>query len=71
MSGEARTLRRRFAFACLDWSVRRPHLGGAMGAALLQQALKKKWILQDLDSRALTVTADGRRAMLEKLGLQI
>src|SRR5262249_37594795 len=31
----ARASRRRFAFACVDWSERRPHLGGALGAALL------------------------------------
>ncbi|MNL64044.1 hypothetical protein D3C87_1882210 [compost metagenome] len=29
------TVRRRFACPCLDWSMRRPHLGGALGAALL------------------------------------
>ncbi|MBZ5604869.1 MAG: helix-turn-helix domain-containing protein [Acidobacteriia bacterium] len=52
----ARALRRRFACACLDWSERRPHLGGALGAAILQVALKKKWVTQDLDSRALSVT---------------
>ena len=38
----ARSLRRRFAFACLDWSERRPHLGGALGAALLSLALQEK-----------------------------
>jgi DNA-binding transcriptional ArsR family regulator len=36
-----RDLRRRFAFACLDWSERRSHLGGAVGSALLQLALKR------------------------------
>ena len=38
------TLRRRFACPCLDWSMRRPHLGGALGAALLQTAIKRKWV---------------------------
>jgi DNA-binding transcriptional ArsR family regulator len=64
-----RTLRRRFAYACVDWSERRPHLGGAVGAALLNVALKRKWVLQDLDSRALTVTRAGRREMLARFGL--
>ena len=45
--------RRRFAYACLDWSERRPHLGGALGAALLALALRKRWVTQDLDSRSL------------------
>jgi hypothetical protein len=39
-----RMLRRRFACACLDWSERRPHVGGAIGAALLTLALEKKWV---------------------------
>jgi DNA-binding transcriptional ArsR family regulator len=66
-----RTLRRRFACACLDWSERRPHIGGALGAALLGVALKRKWVTQDLDSRALGVTSLGRREMLARFGLHI
>jgi DNA-binding transcriptional ArsR family regulator len=65
------TLRRRFAFACLDWSERRPHVGGSLGAALLKVALKRKWVIQDLDSRALSVTNFGRREMLARFGLHI
>jgi DNA-binding transcriptional ArsR family regulator len=60
----AKSLRRRFASPCLDWSERRPHLGGALGAAFLKIALKRKWVIQDLDSRALSVTSHGRREML-------
>ena len=66
----ARKLRRRFAYACVDWSERRPHLGGAIGAALLSIALKRKWVIQDLDSRALGVTQAGRREMLARFGLR-
>jgi DNA-binding transcriptional ArsR family regulator len=62
-------LRRRFACACLDWSERRPHLAGGLGAALLNVALQKKWVTKDLDSRALTVTALGRREMRARFGL--
>jgi len=64
-----RTLRRRFAYACVDWSERRPHVGGAVGAALLKVALKRKWVIQDLDSRALRITKVGRREMLTRFGL--
>jgi DNA-binding transcriptional ArsR family regulator len=64
-----RNLRRHFASPCLDWSERRPHLGGAMGAALLTLALKKKWVSPDLDSRALSITSRGRREMNEHFGL--
>jgi DNA-binding transcriptional ArsR family regulator len=66
-----RSLRRRFACPCLDWSERRPHVGGALGAALLNVALKRKWVVQDLDSRALSVTNVGRREMRARFGLQL
>ena len=66
---ETRTLRRRFAYACLDWSERRPHIGGALGAAILKVALRRKWVTQDLDSRTLGVTSLGRREMLARFGL--
>jgi DNA-binding transcriptional ArsR family regulator len=66
-----RAQRRRFAFPCLDWSERRSHLGGALGAALLQLALRRRWIAQELDSRALDVTSLGRREMKARLRVEI
>jgi DNA-binding transcriptional ArsR family regulator len=68
---ETHMLRRRFAFGCLDWSERRSHLGGALGAVLLKLALKKKWVVQDLDSRALRVTSFGRREMGSRFGMEV
>jgi DNA-binding transcriptional ArsR family regulator len=65
----ARAARRRFAYACLDWSERRPHMGGALAAAVLRMMLRRGWIDQDLDSRILRVTAAGRRELPAKLGL--
>ena len=56
--------RRRFACACLDWSERRAHLGGALGAALLQLALRQGWAEREFDSRALRVTPSGERRLL-------
>jgi DNA-binding transcriptional ArsR family regulator len=67
----ARALRRRFAFACVDWSERRPHLGGGLGAAVLKVALKRKWVVGDLDSRALEITGRGQREMHAQLGLPL
>jgi hypothetical protein len=66
----ARLLRRPFAYACLDWSERRPHLGGALGAALRTLLLKRKWVVQDPDSRVLSTTGPGRRELLAHIGLQ-
>jgi DNA-binding transcriptional ArsR family regulator/DNA-binding PadR family transcriptional regulator len=68
--GTARTARRKFAYPCLDWSERRPHIAGVLGAALLQHALTRKWITRDLDSRALHVTRIGEREMLQDFGFQ-
>jgi DNA-binding transcriptional ArsR family regulator len=66
-----RQLRRRFACPCLDWSERRPHLAGALGAALLRTALKRKWVVQDLDSRALSLTYRGRKELLSRFGIPL
>jgi DNA-binding transcriptional ArsR family regulator len=66
---EARNLRRRFAYACLDWSERRPHIAGALGAALLHHALKKKWVVRDLSSRALRLTRFGQSEAVARLGI--
>lgn len=65
----ARRGRRRFACACLDWSERRPHLGGALGAACLQLALRRGWVRQQLDARALVLTGKARREVPELFGL--
>ena len=66
----ARAQRRRFAYACLDWSERRPHLGGALGAAILNLAIARKWVARELDSRALVVTRLGRRELHARFGLE-
>jgi DNA-binding transcriptional ArsR family regulator len=65
-----RRLRRRFAFACLDWSERRPHVGGAIGAALLRVAVTRRWLAPEPDSRAVRVTALGRRELQSRFGVR-
>ena len=49
------------ACACPDWSERRPHLGGSLGAALLQWFMQSGWLVLPKDSRALQVTPAGQR----------
>jgi DNA-binding transcriptional ArsR family regulator len=66
----ARSARRRFACGCLDWSERRPHLAGALGAGVLQAMLDRKWVARGLDSRALELTRAGRRALQDRLGIE-
>lgn len=63
--------RRRFAYPCLDWSERQPHLAGALGSAILQLTLRRRWLVQDADSRALSLTSTGRRALADRLGLTL
>ena len=67
----ARRLRRRFAFACLDWSERRPHLGGALAAALLRIALQRKWVSQARTTRAIHVTPFGKRELAARFGIRL
>ena len=61
----ARALRRKFAATCLDWSERRDHLGGALGAALAERLVDLGWIARKRNSRAVTVTEAGRRRLAE------
>ena len=67
----ARKSRRRFACSCLDWSERTPHLGGALGAALLKLLVQKSWVEADLDSRVLRVTSKGKRQFYQVFRLQV
>jgi DNA-binding transcriptional ArsR family regulator len=66
-----RTLRRRFAYACVDWSERRPHIGGALGAAMLTVALTRRWVVREVDSRVLKITSVGAREMGARFGLKV
>ena len=66
-----RRQRRKLAFGCLDWSERRCHLGGAIGAELLNLVLKRGWVTRHLDSRALEITRSGRREMFRQFGIQL
>ncbi|WP_261991586.1 ArsR/SmtB family transcription factor [Streptomyces sp. OR43] len=55
--------------ACLDWTERRPHLAGAVGAALSAHALATGWMTRIGTSRALLVTPVGSQALHDHLGL--
>jgi DNA-binding transcriptional ArsR family regulator len=67
----AHLLRRRFAYSCLDWSERQPHVAGALGAAILRLSLRRGWLTQETDSRALILTHSGRQAFADHLGLEL
>ncbi|CCV04153.1 Transcriptional regulator [Mesorhizobium metallidurans STM 2683] len=54
--------RRPVCRACLDWSVRRSHLAGTLGAAILDKILAEKWARREKDSRAVVFSPVGRQA---------
>lgn len=54
---------------CLDWTERRPHLAGAVGAALCRHAFDAGWIARIGTTRAVAVTATGRDELGRRLGL--
>ncbi|WDD93423.1 ArsR family transcriptional regulator [Burkholderia sp. FERM BP-3421] len=64
---DQRKRRRRFACQCLDWSERRPHLGGALGAALLDSFHAQGWIERAGKPRVLRVTPPGQRHFAQLL----
>jgi DNA-binding transcriptional ArsR family regulator len=68
---EVRRARRRFATGCLDWTERRPHLGGALGAAVWREAMARGWVERQPGGRAVRVTAAGQDGLGQWLDLQL
>lgn len=58
-----KTKRRKFAYACLDWSERRFHLAGTLGAAITTIFIEHSWVKRIPKTRALKVTAQGRQVL--------
>jgi DNA-binding transcriptional ArsR family regulator len=56
---------------CLDWSERRHHIGGAVGADLLRAMTARSWLVRTGTPRALRLTTAGRTGLLEVLGLDV
>jgi len=67
--GEPRRTRRLYCRPCLDWTERRPHLAGLLGAALLERALELGWITRRAGIRAVDVTIRGRRGFADVFGI--
>lgn len=57
--------KRHFAKPCLDWTERKHHLAGALGAALLQYMLSQHWVRRKAHERTLIVTAKGEKALAQ------
>ena len=66
-----RARRRPFARVCLDWTERRPHLAGGLGAALLERFLDEGWVKRNARDRALDVTPGGLAALRRRLHVEL
>ncbi|MBA3524690.1 MAG: transcriptional regulator, partial [Geodermatophilaceae bacterium] len=56
---------------CLDWTERRSHLGGTLGAGFLTQLVDRGWVLRSPGDRAVAVTATGVDGLRDLLGVEL
>lgn len=63
--------RRVFCRPCLDWSERRPHIAGRLGAALAERCFSLGWIQRRRDGRALTITPAGEEGFAHGFGVRL
>ena len=63
-------LGRVFCRPCLDWSERRPHVAGAVGAALCERCFTLGWVRRAEGTRAVTVTPQGWHGIKQSFGVQ-
>ena len=69
---EPRTkFRRPFCRPCLDWSERRWHIAGTLGAALTSRCFELGWVERQSQGRAVTITPGGERAFEELFGVRL
>jgi DNA-binding transcriptional ArsR family regulator len=62
--------RRIFCRPCLDWSERRYHIAGQVGAAICHHCLQIGWLARQRDSRAMQITPAGRRGFRDTFGVE-
>ena len=62
---------RLFARRCIDWSERRPHIGGALGAALMKRFQEDGWLRKSAGQRQIWVTSVGQQGFWKAFGIQV
>ena len=67
----ARSKRRMFARQCLDWSERRPHLAGSLGAALAARAFEEGWVKRTRRPREVALTTHGEAELKRHFGFSL
>jgi DNA-binding MarR family transcriptional regulator len=65
-----RGARRTFARRCFDWTERRDHLAGALGAAIYAKFLERRWMRPDRSSRVVYITPEGKQQLANLLDLR-
>ncbi len=63
--------RRIFCCACLDWSERRYHVAGLVGAEIWRRCLELGWVARQRDTRAVKLTPAGKRGLRDTLGVKL
>jgi hypothetical protein len=67
----AKSRKRSLARSCLDWTERRPHLAGSLGAALLERTIASGWVARATGNRSLMVTPLGERELPRLFGVSL
>lgn len=68
---EVKLQKRSFAHQCLDWSERKHHIAGALGASLLEAMCKNDWIRRKKNTREVSITSLGKQELKNRLNIQI
>lgn len=68
---ELQSKRRVLAKPCLDWSERKYHISGSLGAALLDKMLHSDWLRRKKNSRAIIITSKGRSEIYNKFKVNL
>ncbi len=63
--------RRKFAYPCLDWSERRMHMAGSLGAAVANGFFTRGWLKRRAEDRSLIITESGRTALSKQFGINL
>lgn len=71
LAPQGRRVDRVFCRPCLDWSERRPHIAGRLGAMLCQHCLAQGWLRRVEGSRALSITPAGKMALRQNFGFRL
>lgn len=60
---------RKYAYACLDWTERTPHLAGTLGAAVCHAMMEQNWLARNEEKRVIVITNAGKKALKEIINL--